>query len=254
MQPILKAEGLCKYYELDGRRSKLFPAPRTSNDPAALDLLAPGPKPNSIWALKDISFSIKAGEIVGILGRNGAGKSTLLRILSRVTAPTAGRGVIRGRVSLLSRLGTGFHPELSGRENVYLNGTILGMRKREIDRRFDQIVEFSGVERFLDVAMKRYSSGMSVRLAFSIAVHLETDILLIDEVLSAGDVLFQKKSLDKIQSMPAQGRTVLLVTHNVAVVENLCTRAIFLRAGKIYKDGPPHESLLEYKASIEAAV
>jgi len=178
------------------------------------------------WALRDVSFEVKRGEVVGIIGRNGAGKSTLLKILSRITEPTTGRAIIRGRVSSLLEVGTGFHPELSGRENVYMNGTILGMTKREIDRKFDEIVDFSGVEKFLDTPVKRYSSGMKVRLAFAVAAHLEPEILIIDEVLAVGDAEFQKKCLGKMQNVATGGRTVLFVSHNMTAVENLCHRAI----------------------------
>jgi lipopolysaccharide transport system ATP-binding protein len=190
-----------------------------------------------IWALKDISFEVKHGETVGIIGRNGAGKSTLLKILSRITEPTSGRAEIHGRVASLLEVGTGFHPDLTGRENVYLNGTILGMRKREIDARFDEIVEFSGVEQFIDTPVKRYSSGMRIRLAFSVAAHLEPEILIIDEVLAVGDVGFQKKCLWKMNDVAKQGRTVLFVSHNMAAVRNLCGRGVWLRDGMMAKIG-----------------
>lgn len=186
------------------------------------------------WALKDVSFEVAEGEVVGIIGRNGAGKSTLLKILSRITEPTSGRAVIRGRVSSLLEVGTGFHQELSGRENVYMNGTILGMTKREIDRKFDEIVDFSGVEKFLDTPIKHYSSGMKVRLAFSVAAHLEPEILIIDEVLAVGDADFQKKCLGKMQDVAKRGRTVLFVSHNMVAVQNLCHRAIVLRIGSVH--------------------
>ena len=184
-----------------------------------------------LWALKGVSFDIRHGEVVGIIGRNGAGKSTLLKILSRIVEPTEGRVEIRGRVSSLLEVGTGFHPELSGRENVYMNGTILGMKKGEIDRKFDEIVEFSGVERFLDTPVKRYSSGMKVRLAFAVAAHLEPEILIIDEVLAVGDAEFQKKCLGKMQDVAGGGRTVLFVSHNMGAIQNLCPRAVLLKHG-----------------------
>ncbi|PHR95887.1 MAG: polysaccharide/polyol phosphate ABC transporter ATP-binding protein, partial [Blastopirellula sp.] len=171
------------------------------------------------WALKDVSFEVNQGDVVGIIGRNGAGKSTLLKLLSRITEPTAGRAVIRGRVSSLLEVGTGFHPELSGRDNIYMNGTILGMTKREIDSKFDEIVEFSGVEKFLDTPVKRYSSGMMVRLAFAVAAHLEPEILIVDEVLAVGDAMFQNKCLGKMQDVAKSGRTVLFVSHNMGAVE-----------------------------------
>jgi lipopolysaccharide transport system ATP-binding protein len=186
-----------------------------------------------IWALRDVSFEVTEGEVLGIIGRNGAGKSTLLKILSRITEPTSGRAVIHGRVSSLLEVGTGFHPELSGRENIYMNGTILGMRKKEIDRKLDEIIAFSGVERFLDTPIKRYSSGMKVRLAFSVAAHLEPEILIIDEVLAVGDAEFQKKCLGKMQDVARGGRTVLFVSHNLAAMEALCTTGVELREGGV---------------------
>jgi lipopolysaccharide transport system ATP-binding protein len=190
-----------------------------------------------VWALKDVSFEVQEGEVLGVIGRNGAGKSTLLKILSRITEPTSGRAVIRGRVSSLLEVGTGFHPELSGRENVYLNGTILGMTKAEIDAKFDEIVDFSGVEKFLDTPIKRYSSGMKVRLAFAVAAHLEPEILIIDEVLAVGDAEFQKKCLGKMQDVARGGRTVLFVSHNMEAVTALCSRALLVVGGRGVVDG-----------------
>jgi len=190
-----------------------------------------------IWALKDVSFEVMQGEAVGIIGRNGAGKSTLLKILCRITDPTKGYAEIRGRVSSLLEVGTGFHPELTGRENVYLNGTILGMRKQEVGRKFDEIVDFSGVEKFLDTPVKRYSSGMRVRLAFSIAAHLEPEVLIIDEVLAVGDADFQKKCLNKMEDVGKKGRTVLFVSHNMPAVTRLCNRALLLDEGRVINDG-----------------
>ena len=184
------------------------------------------------WALRDVSFEVKEGEVLGIIGRNGAGKSTLLKILSRITEPTNGCVRIRGRVSSLLEVGTGFHPELSGRENIYLNGTILGMTKQEISRRFDEIVDFSGVEKFLDTPVKRYSSGMKVRLAFAVAAHLQPETLIIDEVLAVGDVEFQKKCIGKMKEVSTNGRTVLFVSHNMAVIQNFCNRGMVLQKGK----------------------
>lgn len=189
-----------------------------------------------VWALRDVSFDVKRGEVVGVIGRNGAGKSTLLKILSRITEPTSGRAVIHGRVSSLLEVGTGFHPELTGRENIYMNGTILGMKKREIDAKFDEIVDFSGVEKFLDTPVKRYSSGMKVRLAFSVAAHLEPEILIIDEVLAVGDAEFQSKCLGKMQSVASDGRTVLFVSHDLGAVRRLCTRGVLLRRGGLELD------------------
>jgi lipopolysaccharide transport system ATP-binding protein len=190
-----------------------------------------------IWALRDVSFEIRQGEVVGIIGSNGAGKSTLLKILSRITPPSMGTVRIRGRLSSLLEVGTGFHQELTGRENVYLNGTILGMTKKEVDRKFDEIVDFSGVEKFLDTPVKRYSSGMRVRLAFAVAAHLEPEILVIDEVLAVGDSAFQQKCLGKMQDVGKSGRTVLFVSHNMGAVSKLCGRAIWLQNGSVRDDG-----------------
>lgn len=205
-----------------------------------------------LWALKDVSFDVRHGEVVGIIGRNGAGKSTLLKILSRIVEPTEGRVEIRGRVSSLLEVGTGFHPELSGRENVYMNGTILGMKKGEIDRKFDEIVEFSGVERFLETPVKRYSSGMKVRLAFAVAAHLEPEILIIDEVLAVGDAEFQKKCLGKMQDVAGGGRTVLFVSHNMGAVQNLCRRAVLLKHGRKVDEGPSGQIIREYLQGLGA--
>ena len=201
-----------------------------------------------IWALRDVSFEVKAGEVVGIIGRNGAGKTTLLKILSRITEPTSGRAEIYGRVSSLLEVGTGFHPELTGRENIYLNGTILGMRKAEIDRKFDQIVDFSGVEKFIDTPVKRYSSGMSVRLAFSVAAHLEPEILLVDEVLAVGDAEFQKKCLGKMGEVAREGRTVLFVSHNIGAILQLCIRSVLLAKGQAVLDSDTNSVVSEYLA------
>lgn len=191
----------------------------------------------TLWALKDASFEVERGEMIGLVGRNGAGKSTLLKILSRITDPTHGRAYLHGRVGSLLEVGTGFHPELTGRENVYLNGAVLGMKRSEIDQKFDEIAAFSGVERFLDTPVKRYSSGMSVRLAFSVAAHLQPEILLVDEVLAVGDAAFQKKCLGKMGDVAAEGRTVLFVSHNMVAVQNLCPRSIWLQEGQIVADG-----------------
>jgi lipopolysaccharide transport system ATP-binding protein len=192
--------------------------------------------PSDLWAIKEISFDIRRGEIVGILGRNGAGKSTLLKILARITKPTCGHAEIRGRMGTLLEVGTGFHPELTGRENIYLSGAILGMRKVEINRRFDEIVNFSEIEKFIDTPLKHYSSGMQMRLAFAVAAHLEPEILLIDEVLAVGDMEFQRKCLNKMKDISRGGRTVLFVSHNIAAVQSLCTRAIVLKSGAVYCD------------------
>lgn len=199
------------------------------------------------WALKDVSFEIKKGEAVGIIGRNGAGKSTLLKILSRITDPSKGRFEINGRVSSLLEVGTGFHPELTGRENIYLNGTILGMRRAEIRKKFDAIVDFSGVEKFLDTPVKHYSSGMKVRLAFSVAAHLEPEILIIDEVLAVGDAEFQRKCLGKMDEVSkGEGRTVLFVSHNMGAVESLCTKGIVVSQGRVVYQGHVTDTVRHY--------
>lgn len=198
-----------------------------------------------IWALRNVSFHAEEGEVVGIVGRNGAGKSTLLKILSRITYPTSGNVRVRGRVASLLEVGTGFHDELTGRENIYLNGSILGMRRREVDRHFDAIVDFSGVEQFIDTPIKRYSSGMRMRLGFAVAAHLNPDVLIVDEVLAVGDLGFQKKCIAAMEGLRCSGRTVLFVSHNLAAVENLCSRGIWLDGGKMKMEG-------ETKAVIEA--
>lgn len=193
------------------------------------------------WALRDIEFDVQQGEVLGIIGHNGAGKSTLLKILSRITEPTTGEITIHGRVSSLLEVGTGFHPDLTGRENVYMNGTILGMRKREIDKKFDEIVAFSGVEKYIDTPVKRYSSGMKVRLAFSVAANLQPDVLIIDEVLAVGDAEFQKKCLGKMNDIAGQGRTILFVSHDMTAIQNLCQNVILLKQGRVQKTGTASE-------------
>jgi lipopolysaccharide transport system ATP-binding protein len=198
------------------------------------------------WALKDVSFNIEQGEVIGIIGRNGAGKSTLLKILSRITKPTSGHAVVRGRLGTLLEVGTGFHPELTGRENIFLNGSILGMTRREIQKQFDAIVDFSGVEKFLDTPVKRYSSGMYVRLAFAVAAHLNPEILIIDEVLAVGDAEFQKKCLEKMKNVASSGRTILFVTHNMATMQALCTRGVVFNAGKVAAIGSVAECVDTY--------
>ncbi len=201
---------------------------------------------DSFWALRDVTFDIEKGEAIGIIGLNGAGKSTLLKILSRITAPTEGRIEVYGRVGSLLEVGTGFHPELTGRENVYFNGSVLGMKKTEIESKFDEIVSFAGVERFLDTPVKRYSSGMWVRLAFAVAAHLEPEILVVDEVLAVGDSAFQKKCLGKMRDVTSVGRTVLLVSHNMAVVNRVCSKVIWLASGRIREIGPPTDTIAHY--------
>lgn len=205
-------------------------------------------EPERFWALREVSFDVQQGEIVGIIGRNGAGKSTLLKILSRITEPTKGYAELRGRVASLLEVGTGFHQELTGRENLYLNGTILGMKTREIDKEFDQIVSFAEIEKFIDTPVKHYSSGMRVRLAFAVAAHLNPEILLVDEVLAVGDADFQKRCLGKMEDIRRQGRTVLLVSHNMANIINLCQRALLLNAGELVSDGRAMEVVQQYLA------
>jgi lipopolysaccharide transport system ATP-binding protein len=203
-----------------------------------------------LWALKDVSVTVRQGEVLGIIGRNGAGKSTLLKVLSRVTAPTSGRIKVRGRIASLLEVGTGFHPELTGRENIYLNGAILGMSRSEIGRKFDEIVDFSEVEKFIDTPVKRYSSGMYVRLAFAVAAHLDSEILIVDEVLAVGDSAFQKKCLGKMSGISHEGRTVLFVSHNMAAIKSLCNRAILLNAGKVAFEGDVSTVLSQYLSSL----
>lgn len=205
---------------------------------------------DTLWALRDVSFEVQRGEVVGIIGRNGAGKSTLLKILARITHPTSGRAVINGRVGSLLEVGTGFHPELTGRENIYMNGTLLGMTKAEVERKFDEIVDFSGVEKFIDTPVKRYSSGMRVRLAFSVAAHLDPEILLIDEVLAVGDAGFQKKCLGKMEDVTGEGRTVLFVSHNMGSILELCDRAIFLDKGRLILQGNVDHVVTKYRDSF----
>jgi len=204
----------------------------------------------TFWALKDVSFDIKKGEVVGIIGRNGAGKSTLLKILSRITEPTTGQVELWGRVGSLLEVGTGFHPELTGRENVFLNGAILGMARSEIRKQFDAIVDFAGVEKFLDTPVKRYSSGMYVRLAFAVAAHLNSEILIVDEVLAVGDAEFQKKCMGKMQDAAHGGRSVLFVSHNLNAVSRLCSRAVVLRKGELQFDGTIPEALSLYSSQV----
>ncbi len=249
---IIRVEGLSKKYRI-GAREK---ADRTFREVLVGMASAPfrrlkrigksAPADETIWALKDVSLEVRRGEVLGIIGRNGAGKSTLLKVLSGITEPTEGRVEIRGRVASLLEVGTGFHEELTGRENIYLNGAILGMKKAEIDRKFDEIVAFSEIERFLDTPVKRYSSGMYVRLAFAVAAHLEPEILLVDEVLAVGDVAFQKKCLGKMDEVSRTGRTVLFVSHNMGAVQNLCQRGVLLRTGQVVRDGPVDEVIKEY--------
>lgn len=255
-EPVIRVENLGKRYKI-GRAA---PAARTWTSALQnafgahlrrLRLLSNrGDEDELIWALRDVSFEIQPGEAVGIIGRNGSGKSTLLKILSRVVCPTTGRAVICGRVGSLLEVGTGFHPELTGRENIFLNGAILGMSRAEIRRKFDQIVAFSEIERFLDTPVKRYSSGMYVRLAFAVAAHLDPEILLVDEVLAVGDAAFQKKCLGKMGAVAQEGRTVLFVSHNTLAIEALCQRAFLLEKGRLADVGPTTEVVAGYMANL----
>ena len=203
----------------------------------------------TLWALRDVSFDVEPGEVVGIIGHNGAGKSTLLKILSRITKPTGGEVDIYGRVGSLLSVGTGFHPNLTGRENIYLNGTILGMRRAEIKRKFDEIVAFSEVEQFLETPVKHYSSGMYVRLAFAVAAHLEPEILLLDEVIAVGDAAFQKKCVEKIREIPRKGHTVFFVSHNLETIQDLCRRVLFIHSGQLHEDGDAPSVIAKYLGS-----
>lgn len=211
-------------------------------------------RPRELWALRDVSFRVRQGEVLGVIGRNGAGKSTLLKILTRITAPTAGRAVLGGRVSSLLEVGTGFHPDLTGRENIYVNGAILGMKKAEIDRKLDDIVDFSEIGRFIDTPVKRYSSGMYVRLAFAVASQLEPDIMLVDEVLAVGDIGFQRKCLGRMQSVARDGRTVLFVSHNMAAIQSLCSRAILMEGGRLAFDGSAGDAVAAYLKSAQGLI
>lgn len=245
----VRVEHLSKRYRLGGRRTsyKTLRESLVSAMSTPIRWLKEGrPAEPTFWALDDVSFGVKRGEAVGIIGRNGAGKSTLLKILSRITRPTLGRAELFGRVGSLLEVGTGFHGELTGRENIYLNGAILGMRRDEIGRKFDEIVEFSGVEEFLDTAVKFYSSGMYVRLAFAVAAHLEPEILVVDEVLAVGDAEFQKKCLNKMGSAASEGRTVLFVSHNMSAVQDLCQSAFWLDRGRIVLGGQTKSVVASY--------
>lgn len=245
----VRARQVGKYYRVCGplERNPLFRDAIISSFKAPLKVFDRNRKAEGgIWALRDVSFDVEKGEVVGFIGRNGAGKSTLLKILSRITPPTEGTVEIQGRVGSLLEVGTGFHSELTGRENIYLSGSILGMRKREIDSNFDEILKFSEIGNFIDTPVKRYSSGMYVRLAFAVAAHLEPEILIVDEVLAVGDFAFQKKCLDKMSSVAREGRTVLFVSHNMVTVQNLCETCYLLDNGRIIKSGPTQEVISSY--------
>ncbi|MEX0884135.1 MAG: ABC transporter ATP-binding protein [Cyclobacteriaceae bacterium] len=255
-ETVISVEGLGKKYRLGvigtGRLSQdlnqWWAKIRGKEDP--FETIEPGSSSHSkygdFWALQDLDFEVKEGEVLGIIGKNGAGKSTLLKILSRVTTPTSGMVKVKGRIASLLEVGTGFHPELTGRENIFLNGAILGMTKAEIRKKIDEIISFSGVEKHIDTPVKRYSSGMHVRLAFAVAAHLEPEILIVDEVLAVGDAEFQKKCLGKMNQVSREGRTILFVSHNMGAVQALCSRAILLKSGKLFTDGPTYETIATY--------
>ena len=248
---VIQAKGIGKRYRIGGQqRYKALRDTLTDLATLPFKIFRPHSRPFAdnpdFWALKDVNFEVRRGEVVGIIGRNGAGKSTLLKILSRITEPTEGRIELRGRVGSLLEVGTGFHPELTGRENIYLNGAILGMKRAEIRHKFDEIVEFSEISKFLDTPVKHYSSGMYMRLAFSVAAHLEPEILLVDEVLAVGDAEFQKKCLNKMGEVAHEGRTVLFVSHNMSAIQRLCSHGILLNQGQIEFNGPAHEAVSRY--------
>lgn len=253
----IKAEGLGKNYMLglNAAYGSLREAVSEAGRRTVGRLVGRGEKPevDVLWALKDVSFEIEQGEAIGLIGHNGAGKSTMLKLLSRIAEPSTGYAEVTGRVGSLLEVGTGFHPELTGRENVFLNGAILGMRRNEIRRRFDEIVEFANMERFLDTPVKRYSSGMQVRLAFAVAAHLEPEILLVDEVLAVGDAAFQRKSLTKMAEVARAGSTVIFVSHNLATIQALCQRAILLERGTVVTDAPVEEAVTGYLRALERA-
>jgi len=255
MKPIIEVKNLSKkyrygqdlqpYYTLRDKLTGILKKPKR----LVVHTYDKSPK-GEFWALKDISFKVNEGEILGIIGPNGAGKSTLLKVLSQITPPTSGKAILRGRVGSLLEVGTGFHQELTGRENIYLNGAILGMSRREINKKFDEIVEFAGVEKFLDTPVKRYSSGMMVRLGFAIAAHLEPEILIIDEVLAVGDAEFQEKCLGKMDDVAKSGRTILFVSHTMAQIKKLCKHAIYLKKGLLHDSGTPDEMVEKYLSSV----
>jgi len=241
MNPIIEVNGLWKEYRRGAQQEKYL-----SLRDSIYGALKPGGKKENFWALQDINFSVNPGESLAIIGKNGAGKSTLLKLLSRITPPTKGEIILRGRLASLLEVGTGFHAELTGRENIYLNGSILGLGKQEIDRQFDAIVNFSGVEAFLETPLKHYSSGMQLRLAFAVAAHLEPEILVIDEVLAVGDSTFQQKCIDKMTEVSQSGRTILFVSHNIQAVKNLCSRGLILEQGKLTHAGEIDDILDKY--------
>lgn len=253
MKPIIRATNVAKQYQLGGGQNSFVTLRETLAEAVRSPLKrlksSPASPKDTIWALRDVSFEVGAGEVVGIIGRNGAGKSTLLKVLAHITEPSSGRVELYGRIASLLEVGTGFHPELSGRENIYLNGAILGMAKAEIRRKFDEIVAFSEIEKFIDTPVKRYSSGMYLRLAFAVAAHLDPEILLVDEVLAVGDARFQRKCLDKMEDVRQAGRTVVFVSHNMPAITRICPRTILLEAGTVAFDGPSHEAVRRYLGS-----
>jgi len=260
MTPVIRVAGISKRYRIGPQRVAAYRTLRETvtdvlRKPLRRLVQRPPTADNEafIWALRDVSFEVHRGDVVGIIGRNGAGKSTLLKILSRITDPTEGRAELRGRVGSLLEVGTGFHPELTGRENIYLNGAVLGMTRSEIERKFDAIVGFSGVESFLDTPVKRYSSGMYVRLAFAVAAHLEPEILIVDEVLAVGDLEFQRKCLGKMGEVARSGRTVLFVSHNMNAIRSLCPKAAWLDAGQLRYFGPVESAVEAYLRSLQSA-
>ena len=263
-QPVIRVEHIGKQYRLGARRAR----PATLREALAGVVAAPlrnlrhlrglgatdgRERVDAIWALRDVSFEVRQGEVLGVVGSNGAGKSTLLKVLSRITAPTTGRAWVRGRIGSLLDVGTGFHPELSGRDNIYLNGAILGMARSYIASRFDEIVAFAEVERFLDTPVKHYSSGMYLRLAFAVAAHLPAEILVIDEVLAVGDASFQKKCLAKMSEVASEGRTILFVSHNLSAIQRMCPRSVLLQGGRLTADGGTSEVLRQYLADTPGA-
>lgn len=250
MEPMISVQKVSKRYKIGSRQ-----AYHSLRDSIA-GLFDFGPKQESqeFWALRDVDFAVMPGQTVGIIGRNGAGKSTLLKILSQITPPTKGKITMQGRIASLLEVGTGFHPELTGRENIYLNGAILGMTQKEIEKKFDEIVAFSEIEKFLDTPIKRYSSGMYVRLAFAVAAHLEPEILVVDEVLAVGDAQFQEKCLGKMSSVAHEGRTVLFVSHNMTAIRTLCQRAIFLKDGEVLADGSAEDVVRQYTNELKKTV
>ncbi len=258
MKPIIRVSDVAKQYRIGARQD----AYSTLRDAMARALRAPLKRlrrngrgeADTVWALKDVSFEVGQGEVLGVIGRNGAGKSTLLKILSRITEPTTGRVELFGRIGSLLEVGTGFHPELTGRENIFLNGAVLGMKRTEITRKFDEIVAFAEIDKFLDTPVKHYSSGMYMRLAFAVAAHFEPEILLVDEVLAVGDAEFQAKCLGKMGAVASEGRTVLFVSHNMAAVQTLCQRVIWLREGRVFEDGPAGRVVKNYITQTSSSV